>query len=115
MNSILRFLQTLDYMRMVVGMCILIDGYPIIFFFRETLRLAPGSSAFTAASFAGGLLLMVPFTFLRRLYKPNYTMFWMGVGFLLLSILYMYTYMGDPGFKDYNRDLIYYLYVFIFL
>ena len=58
---------------------------------------------------------MVPFTFLRRLYKPNYTMFWMGVGFLLLSILYMYTYMGDPGFKDYNRDLIYYLYVFIFL
>lgn len=115
MNNVLRFLQTLDYMRMVVGICILIDGYPIIFFFRETLKLAPGSSTFTAAAFAGGLVLMVPFTLLRRLYRPNINMFWMGVGFLLLSIFYMYTYMGDPGFKDYNRDLIYYVYVFIFL
>ncbi|GAB3544880.1 O-antigen ligase family protein [Spirosoma fluminis] len=115
MGSVLRFLQTLDYMRMVVGICILIDGYPIIFFFRETLKLAPGSTAFTAIAFAGGLLLMVPFTILRRLYRPNMTMFWMGISFLLLSIFYMFTYMGDPGFKDYDRDLIYYLYVFIFL
>lgn len=115
MTNLIRFVQMLDYMRMAVGICILIDGYPLIFFFRETLKLAPGSTAFTALALGFGLVLMVPFTVLRRLYRPNMTMFWMGVGFLLLSIFYMYAYMGDPGFKDYDKDMIYYLYVFVFL
>ncbi|QHV99823.1 hypothetical protein [Spirosoma endbachense] len=115
MSGFIRLLQTLDYMRIVLGICILVDGYPLIFFFRETLKLAPGSTAFTAAALAGGLVLMVPFTLFRRLYRPNVTMFWMGVGFILLSIFYMYVYMGDPGFKDYTKDMIYYAYVFIFL
>lgn len=115
MNTLIRFLQTLDYMRMVVGICILIDGYPLIFFFRETLRLAPGSTTFTALALASGLVLMVPFTVFRRLYRPNVTMFWMGVGFLLLSILYMYVYIGFPGFRDYTKDMIYYTYIFLFL
>lgn len=115
MNKFLRFLQTLDYMRMVVGICILVDGYPLIFFFRETLKLAPGSTAFTAAALAGGLVLMIPFTVLRRLYRPNITMFWMGVAFILLCIFYMYVYMGDSAFKDYGKDLIYYAYTLIFL
>ncbi|GAB3888518.1 hypothetical protein [Spirosoma agri] len=115
MDRFIRFLQTLDYMRMVLGICILIDGSPLIFFFRETLKLAPGSTTFTAAALAGGLVLMVPFTLFRRLYRPNMSMFWMGIGFLFLSIFYMYVYLGDPGFKDYTKDMIYYAYIFIFL
>ncbi|MFD2936556.1 hypothetical protein [Spirosoma flavum] len=115
MNSFIRFVQTLDYMRMVVGICILVDGYPLIFFFRETLKLAPGSTAFTAAALAGGLVLMVPFTILRRLYRPNMTMLWLGVGFLLLSIFYMFFFNGVPGFDEYGRDTIYFAYVLIFL
>ena len=115
MNNIIRLLRTLDYMRMVVGICILIDGYPLIFFFRETLRLAPASTTFTAVALAGGLLLMVPFTVFRRLYRPNITMFWMGLGFLVLSMFYMFAYNGVPGFLDYDKDIIYYVYVLIFL
>ncbi|MCK8490938.1 MULTISPECIES: O-antigen ligase family protein [Spirosoma] len=115
MSGLIRFLQTLDYMRLVLGICILVDGYPLIFFFRETLKLAPGSTAFTAAALAGGLVLMVPFTLFRRLYRPNITMLGLGVGFLLLCIFYMYVYMGDPGFKDYTKDMIYYTYIFIFI
>ncbi|GAB4045216.1 O-antigen ligase family protein [Spirosoma litoris] len=115
MSNFIRLLKTLDYMRIVLGICILVDGYPLIFFFRETMRLAPGSTAFTAAALAGGLVLMVPFTFLRRLYRPNMTMFWMGLGFLLLSIIYMYLYNGVPGFEDSGRDMIYYAYMLIFL
>ncbi|WP_338875729.1 hypothetical protein WBJ53_08890 [Spirosoma sp. SC4-14] len=115
MNGLIRFLQTIDYMRMVVGICILVDGYPLIFFFRDALKLAPGSTAFTAAALAGGLVLMVPFTIFRRLYRPNLTIFWMGIAFLLLCIFYMYVYMGDPGFKDYGKDMIYYTYIFLFL
>ncbi|SFE46151.1 O-antigen ligase family protein [Spirosoma endophyticum] len=114
MAKFLRLLQTLDYMRMVVGICILVDGYPLIFFFRDTLKLAPGSSAFTAAGFAGGLILMVPFTVLRRLYRPNITMFWIGMAFILTSILYMYVY-PSPEPLDYTREMIYYAYILIFL
>ncbi|GAB4018803.1 hypothetical protein EXU85_13735 [Spirosoma sp. KCTC 42546] len=115
MSNFIRLVKALDYMRMVVGICILVDGYPLIFFFRETMRLAPGSTAFTAAALAGGLVLMIPFTALRRLYRPNMTMFWMGLSFLLLSILYMFVYNGVPGFIDYDRDMIYYAYMLIFL
>ncbi len=115
MRKFLHFLETIDLMRMVVGICILVDGYPLIFFFRETLKLAPGSTVFTALVFAFGLVLMVPFTFLRRLYRPNMTMFWMGLGFIALCIMYMFTYLGDPGFKDYDKDMIYYAYALIFL
>ncbi|WP_420149233.1 O-antigen ligase family protein [Spirosoma sp.] len=114
MNDLIRFVQKLDYIRLCVGICILVDGYPLIFFFRDALRLAPGSSAFTAAAFAGGLVLMVPFTVLRRLYRPNITMFWLGIGFLLLSIIYMYVY-ASPGVQDKGREMIYFAFIFIFL
>ena len=103
-------------MRMVVGICIVVDGYPIIFFFRETLKLAPGSTVFTALILAGGLVLMVPFTALRRLYRPNMTMFWLGMGFIALSIFYMFFYNGHAAsFDDYGRDLLYYVYILLFL
>ena len=114
MSNFIRLISTLDYMRMVVGICILLDGYPLIFFLRETMRLAPGNTAFTAACFAFGLLLMIPFTALRRLYRPNTTMLWLGIGFLLLSIVYMYAYTGD-GSVDKGKEMIYYAYVLIFL
>ena len=115
MNNFIRFVQTLDYMRMVVGICILVDGYPLIFFFRETMKLAPGSTAFTAAALAGGLVLMVPFTVLRRLYRPNVLMLCLGTGFIVLSIFYMFFFNGVPGFEDYDRDMIYFAYVLIFI
>ena len=115
MTNLIRGIQALDYMRMVVGICIIVDGYPLIFFFRETLKLAPGSTAFTALSFGLGLALMVPFTVLRKLYRPNVTMFWFGIAFILLCVFYMFIFNGDPFFKDYDRDLIYFLYVLLFL
>ncbi len=115
MANFIRFVQTLDYMRMVVGICIVVNGYPLIFFFRETMKLAPGSTVFTAVVLAGGLALMIPFTVLRRLYRPNMTMLWMGICFLLLIIFYMFFFNGVPGFEDTGRDMIYFAYVLIFL
>lgn len=115
MTNLVRLLQKLDYMRMVVGICIILDGYPLIFFFRETVGLAPGSTAFTALALAGGLLLMVPFTVLQKLYRPNVTMFWMGISFLLLCIFYMYFYNPNPFFQLSGKHMIYYVYIVIFL
>ncbi len=115
MTNLVRLLQKLDYMRMVVGICIILDGYPLIFFFRETVGLAPGSTAFTALALAGGLMLMVPFTVLQKLYRPNVTMFWMGISFLLLCIFYMYFYNPNPFFELSGKHMIYYVYIVIFL
>lgn len=115
MANLIRIAQALNYMRMVAGICIVVDGYPLIFFFRETLKLAPGSTAFTALSLAFGLVLMVPFTVLRKLYRPNVTMFWFGISFILLCIFYMFIFNGDPFFKDYDRDMIYFVYILVFM
>jgi hypothetical protein len=46
--------RKLHLMRYAVGILMVIDGYPLIFFFKETLRIAPGSTAFTAAFLAMG-------------------------------------------------------------
>lgn len=115
MKAFFKLIQTLDYIRLVVGILILVNGYPLIFFFRETLKLAPGSTAFTAAVLAGGLVMMVPFTVLRRLYRPNTTMLWMGVSFIVVSILYMFLFNGVPGYEDYDRDMIYFTYILVFM
>ncbi|GAB3568185.1 hypothetical protein GCM10027578_20430 [Spirosoma luteolum] len=115
MTKFIKLLETINLMRLVVGICILVDGYPLIFFVRETLKVAPGSTVFTASVFAFGLILMVPFTVLRRLYRPNMRMFWMGIGFITLCILYMFLYLGDPGFRDYGKDMIYFTYAILFL
>ena len=115
MSKFLRLLETLDYVRIVVGICLLVDGYPLIFFFRETLRLAPGSTVFTAAALAFGLVLMVPFTILRRLYRPNMTMLWIGLAFLAFCILYMTVYVGEGGFTEFGKDTVYYIYILLFL
>ncbi|GAB4024312.1 hypothetical protein [Spirosoma koreense] len=114
MAKFIRFLQTLDYIRFVLGICIMVDGYPLIFFFRDALRFAPGSSTFTALCFGMGLIMMIPFTVLRRLYRPNEQLFWVGIAFLLLSITYMYVY-PEPGGSDKPRELIWYAFIFIFL
>ncbi|GAB3256995.1 hypothetical protein GCM10027347_19170 [Larkinella harenae] len=106
--------RKLHLMRYVVGIMIVIDGYPLIFFFKETLRLAPGSTAFTAAFLGLGFLLMIPFHFLHKLYRLNSTLLKQALLFFAVIIFYMAFYR-DQWFKDGTIDTIYYLYVALFL
>ena len=110
-----QLIKKLDLMRMVFGICMVVDGFPLITFLKETVHLAPGSQAFTAAFQAFGFVLMIPFTFLRRLYTPNLLTFWMAIAFMLLCIFYMYYFNGEPGFKAYTTDLVYFLFAVIFI
>ena len=114
MANFIRLLQKLDYMRMSLGICILIDGHPLIFFFRDALKLAPGSTTFTALGLGLGLVLMVPFTLFRRLYRPNETLCWMMVAFLVICIVYMVAYRG-PQPVDRGKEMIYYAFMLLFL
>ncbi|MFD1143391.1 hypothetical protein ACFQ4C_19840 [Larkinella insperata] len=107
-------LRRIDLMRMVVGILISLNGYPLIFFFKESLRLAPGSTAFTAAFLGLGYLLMIPTTIFRKLYRCNPFLLKFGVVFLIFSIISMYVYPAT-FFDTYTQDMLYYLYIFVFL
>lgn len=107
-------LRRLDLMRMVTGILIIIDGYPLIFFFKEALRMAPGSTAFTAIVLAMGYLLMIPTTIFRKLYRCNTVLLRFGLIFLIFSITSMYVY-PFIFFTSYTQDMLYYLYIFAFL
>ncbi|MFC5408941.1 hypothetical protein ACFPMF_06460 [Larkinella bovis] len=106
--------RKLHLMRYVVGILIVIDGYPLIFFFKETLRIAPGSTAFTAAFLALGFILMIPLHFLHKLYRLNTTLLKQALLFFAVIIFYMAFYR-DQWFKDATMDSIYYVYVALFL
>lgn len=114
MGQFLTFLRRVDLMRMALGICMVVDGYPIIFFLKETLKLAPGSTVFTAVFMLLGFVLMIPFSVLRRLYRPNFTLFWYCIAFLILTTLYMFFYT-TVGYSGLATDLIYYAYILIFL
>ena len=102
---------------MVLGMCMIVDGYPIVFFLKETLRLAPGSTAFTAAFMGLGFILMIPFTFLRQLYKPNYKIYYSALAFLGIGLIYLFFYnsAGATGTPEFGKDIINFIYVFLFI
>lgn len=100
---------------MVLGICMVVDGFPLIFFFKETLRIAPNSAAFTAGFTGLGFLLMVPFTVFRKLYKPNILGFYMMVLCIALMMFYMVYYVGEPGYDLMLFDSLYFLFALIFL
>jgi hypothetical protein len=106
--------RKLHLMRYAVGILIVIDGYPLIFFFKETLRIAPGSTAFTAAFLAMGFMMMVPFHFMQKIYRLNTNLLKMALMFFAVILFYMAFYR-DQWFKDGTMDAVYYVYVALFL
>ncbi|MBE9464951.1 hypothetical protein IEE83_23955 [Dyadobacter sp. UP-52] len=90
----------------------LFNGFPLIFFFRDTLGIGPASSTFTAVFFAVALLLMVPTNLFLRFYSPNPVLFNLGVGFLLLSVYY-FIFFNNMGMGV--TDIGNYAYIFAFL
>ena len=100
--------------RMCVGIFIIIDGYPLIFFLKETLRLAPGNTNFTAVFLLMGMALMVPSTALRKLYAPNMPVFNALMAFVVMCIVYAFLF-NEVAVGERTRDLIYYFYVFLFI
>ncbi|GAA4404299.1 hypothetical protein GCM10023187_21400 [Nibrella viscosa] len=108
-----RLIYRLDLMRMCLGIFLLIDGFPLIFYIKEFLRVAPGSTTFTAIFILVGLIIMIPISMFRKLYKPNVTLFWFLLAFLVWCMAYMFFY--NRGDNERTKDLIYYSYVIAFL
>lgn len=110
--SLLNIVQNFNNLRYSLGIAMMFNGFPLIFFIRDTLRIGPASSVFTAGFFGLALLLMVPAHLFRRLYKPNTILFNLGFGFLLLTFYY-FMFLNRTGKPI--ADIGNYVFIFGFL
>jgi hypothetical protein len=86
--SLLNVFSNFTYLRYSVGIAMMFNGFPLIFFIRDTLKIGPANSIFTAAFLGLGLMLMLPMNLFKRMYKPNTILFNLGLGFLLIMVYY---------------------------
>lgn len=86
----MRFLirKFLDY-RDVFALAMLFCGLPIVYFFRDGLKLAPNSAAFTVAGALGPLIMTIPFKNLKKLYVPNPRAYFLTIWFVIITFLYL--------------------------
>lgn len=89
-------IKNFNNLRYSIGIYMLFNGFPIIFFVRDTLGIGPASSVWTAAFWMLGLVLMLPANLFLRIYRPNAMLFNLSVMFLLLAFFY-YLLPGSSG------------------
>jgi hypothetical protein len=110
--SLLNIGTNFTNLRYSAGIAMMFNGFPLIFFIRDTLKIGPASSVFTAGFFGLALLLMLPAHLFKRLYKPNPILFNLGIGFLIITLYYFFflNYQGKPV-----ADIGNYVFLFGFL
>jgi hypothetical protein len=79
-------LKNFNNLRYSVGIYMIFNGYPIIFFVRDTLGIGPASNVFTAAFWLTGFMLMIPSHLFLRVYKPNLLLFHFSFLFIFTAI-----------------------------
>jgi hypothetical protein len=110
--SLLNIFKNFDNLRYSLGITMMFNGFPMIFFIRDTLKLGPSGSAFTGVFFASAFVLMLPKHLFQRFYKPNIILFNMGLGFLLVSVYY-FMFINHGGKSA--TDLGYFIFMFGFI
>ena len=95
--SIRSLIRLFHYLRYSAGIAMMFNGFPLVFFIRDTLHIGPATNVFTAFFFGLALLLMFPTHLFTRLYKPNTTLLKYAVLFLLIS-LYHFFLFNNSGF-----------------
>ncbi|GAB2773535.1 hypothetical protein GCM10027275_15650 [Rhabdobacter roseus] len=89
------------------------NGFPLVFFIRDTLHIGPATNVFTAFFFALALLLMFPTHLFIRLYKPNFTLLKYAMGFLVIAF-YHFIFMNYSEF-DWFIELGNFLFTIAFI
>ncbi|MEZ0539178.1 hypothetical protein [Fibrella arboris] len=108
------FLHKWALIRMCLGLFIVLDGYPLGFFFKETVGIPIDSAIFTAGFMLLGMVLMVPTTILRKLYAPNIPVFNALLAFVFMCILYAFLF-NEIAVGERSKDMVYYAFVIIFM
>ncbi len=110
--SLLNIFKNFNYLRYSVGIAMMFNGFPLIFFFRDTLGIGPASSVFTIAFFSLAFLFMLPAHLFQKMYKPNILLLNLGLGFLLVSVYY-FLFINYGGKSA--ADAGYFFFIFAFL
>jgi hypothetical protein len=110
--SLLNPFQNFNNLRYSLGITMMFNGFPMIFFIRDTLHVGPASGAFTAGFFSLAFLLMLPTNVFQRLYKPNVILLNLGLGFLLVTVYYFFFFnrVGKSA-----TDMGYFFFIFGFI
>ncbi|GAA4446234.1 hypothetical protein GCM10023091_39010 [Ravibacter arvi] len=101
----------INYLRYAVGISMMINGFPIIFFVRDTLGIGPASSVFTGAFFGLALLLMMPPKLKLVAFKPNILLFQFTALFFGI-LLYYFFFINNSGKAV--ADIVNFAYTFAF-
>ncbi len=70
---------------------------PLIYFLRDVVGLAKGSSAFTLLMMVGPMLLYFPFINYKKVFVPNVISYKLSGYFLLLGFIYLMVYAPNRG------------------
>jgi hypothetical protein len=89
----------------------MLNGFPIIFFVRDTLGIGPASSVFTGIFFAFALVLMIPPRLKTIAYKPNILLFQFAA--IFFGILVYYFFFINAAGKS-ATDIVNFAYTFGF-
>lgn len=82
--------------RQSIGLSFFFGGFPIIYFLRDGLKLAQGSSAFTAGITIFSLLLAFPLN-PKKLYQANTIGYLMCILYAIMALLYITFYAPNKG------------------
>jgi hypothetical protein len=109
--------KNFNYLRYSVGMAMMLNGYPTIFFFRDTLKIGPASNVWSATFFAFALLLMTPSHIFLRLYKPNFKLLTFSSLFFALLIYHFFTFNDSDAnwFLEFGNILFVVAFVILLL
>lgn len=82
--------------RQSIGLSFFFGGLPIVYFFRDGLKLAPGSTAFTAAIAILSLLVAFPLN-PKKLYQANTVAYLMCGLYAIMALSYLAAYTPNRG------------------
>ncbi len=107
-------LKSLNYSRIALGIAIFILGQQVIFYVKE--RLHRGSE-FTAVCLLIGMFLMLSTGFLTKRYPVNRQLTGLLVGWIFVSLLYMYFHIrpGDRLYIDIFRENVNFIFALLFM
>lgn len=105
------FRENFDAIRYSLGISMVFNGHPIIFFLRDSLKVVPLGSTFTVVFWATGLLLMIPSNIFKPFYKPNIILFQISLVFWIHSLIYFF-YFNSIGKAA--TDMAYFAFIFAF-
>ena len=102
-------LTDFKYYRQALGIQMLWNSYPFIFFIRDGLRLGPSGSVFTILFWSLGFLLIWPKNIFSTIYLSNKILSFFWLFFIGIAWVYWMYYPSINGSPSGSRETLTYI------